>query len=82
MAQRLKRNFPKKAGGRNGEDRIMEAYRLALGREPRSSELAAAVGFLRRQAQQIGPAAPEAEDEALVDFCHAMLNSNEFLYVD
>ncbi|HEX8202267.1 MAG TPA: DUF1553 domain-containing protein, partial [Isosphaeraceae bacterium] len=70
--------------------RVDLAYRLAYGRPPEPTERAEAEAFLR------GPDGPaeiagctpadssQAEDEssALVDFCHTLLNSNEFLYVD
>ena len=45
------------------------AYRLAYGRMPQPDERAAAVRFLDHGAE-------------LVDFCHALMNSNEFLFVD
>src|SRR5690606_29517072 len=51
---------------------VRMAYRMAMGRSPNDSETNAAVHFLSS-----GP-----RDERLVDFCHALLNSNEFLYVD
>ncbi len=74
------------------------AYVFAYAREPRPEEVVAAVQFLELQAQVVGPrqAANEplllpkpfpkfqdpARGAALVDFCHALFNSNEFLYVD
>jgi hypothetical protein len=48
------------------------AFRLALGRAPDGRELRMAAAFLR---------AP-GEDEALVDLCHALFNSNAFLHVE
>ncbi len=77
---------------------VRQAYVLAYSREPRSEEITAALQFLDLQAQVIEPrqAANEplllpqpfpkfqdpAHAAALVDFCHALFNSNEFLYVD
>ena len=56
------------------DERIMTAYRLAYGRSPTADETRAATEFLQSGAAD--------EKEALVDFCHVLLNSSEFLYVD
>ncbi|MDX1948096.1 MAG: DUF1553 domain-containing protein, partial [Pirellulaceae bacterium] len=56
------------------DERVATAYRLAYGRVPRPDEAAAVRQFL--QASDTGGNA------ALVDFCHVLLNSSEFLYVD
>lgn len=77
---------------------IRRAYLLAFSREPRAEELSAAEQFLNQQAQVIVPRQvaneslllpqpfPKFQDPAmgaaLVDFCHALFNSNEFLYLD
>lgn len=50
------------------------AFGLALGRPPTTEEAAALTAFLGRHK---GPPA-----EALADLCHALLNLNEFLYID
>jgi hypothetical protein len=76
---------------------IDRAYRLALARPPSAGELAMARDFLIGQAriirdrlrarQKVGlpPGIPESVDPAaaaaLADFCLALLNRNEFLYV-
>ncbi len=52
----------------NAGDRVGLAYRLALGRDPRPGEREAARAFLRTQ--------PSA------DFCLALLNVSEFVYID
>ncbi len=52
--------------------RVERAYRLALGRRPSSDELGRSVEFL----------AKAGNPEAFVDFCHALLNLNEFVFVD
>ena len=54
--------------------RVATAYALALGRPPNEAETSAAVQQLQTNSAQ--------SDEALVDLCHVLLNSNEFLYVD
>ncbi len=85
FAARLERFEPASADDRG---RVVLAYRLALGRQPEPDELAAAVAFLDRQAHlarapvKRSRSSASAEQNALVDFCHVLLNSNEFLYVD
>ena len=80
------------------EARVERAYRLAFGRGPETAERDGALQFMRRQEGLIQKrlskgepvalptGAPEGLDRAsgaaLVDFCHAMMNANEFLYVD
>jgi hypothetical protein len=77
---------------------IGELYPRALGRSPDADELPAAISFLDRQtlllAERGRTGAPlllpqgmpkfldPARASAVVDLCHALLNSNEFLYVD
>jgi len=75
MAGRLDRLTADAVGDRDPA-RIDRAYRLAFGRAPEADELADGLAFLRRAAD------PKARGEALVDYCHVLLNSNEFLYVD
>ena len=77
---------------------VQLAYILAYAREPRAEETTAALRFLELQMQVISPRQaaneplllpqpfPKFQDPvrgaALVDFCHAIFNSNEFLYID
>ncbi len=82
LAARLERVEPDSTGGR---PRIIAAYRLTLGRLPQPEEIEEASTFLDRQARSNSIARiPSRRDDhaALVDFCHVLLNSNEFLYVD
>jgi Protein of unknown function (DUF1549)/Protein of unknown function (DUF1553)/Planctomycete cytochrome C len=79
FAARVERSRPESADER---ERIVLVYRLAVGRFPDSDEVEAAVAFLRRQ-KALGVAfPPRTSTAALVDFCHVILNSNEFLYLD
>jgi hypothetical protein len=59
---------------------------LAFGRRPEPDEIADGLSFVERQASRLAPAAKrsnkQVSHEAFVDFCHVLLNSNEFLYVD
>ncbi len=92
FADRLRREAP------DVEGRIALAYRLAFGRPPSPAERDESVEFLRSRGglseEPTAIAGAEAgcvpadketggdDRAALVDFCHALLNSNEFLYVD
>ncbi len=75
---------------------VRSAYRLAFGREPDAEESARGVAFLEsepallsdRAAAKPCPARPmpdgiaPAQAAAMVDYCHALLNLNEFVFVD
>ena len=78
------------------ERQIETAWRMAYGRRPDDGEMALALEFLERQAGIVAErlasgaeatlpdpypagAAPSA-GAALTDLCHALLNSNEFVY--
>jgi hypothetical protein len=56
---------------------INRAFKLAYGRDARADELEAAAGFIANQSAVAGSRA-----KALIDFCHTLLASNEFLYVN
>lgn len=72
MAERLIREVPDDEAGQ-----VARAYRLALGREASRSETVEAASFLSQQRAEAG-----GTIGALADFCHALLNTNEFLHVD
>ncbi len=77
---------------------VERAYRLALGRAPEAPERTSLLAFLERETVQLRerlsatkpPPAPTAAPThvdaafaaAVVDLCHALMNLNEFLYVD
>ena len=54
------------------EERIVSAYEIALGRNPEVEEIQLAQSFLERP----------ASSEAWIDFCHVLLNTNEFIYIN
>lgn len=67
---------------------VVKTWQLAYSRLPNREELQAACDFLTRQqghlrlnAQQV-VAGRSPETQALANLCHALLSSNEFLYVD
>lgn len=61
--------------------RVAQAFLEAYSRAASPEEHAAAVEFLQAQAQSYG-ADSQARRKALVDLCHSILISNEFLYLD
>lgn len=84
--------------GLSPDAQIQRAFRLALGREADSNEMSIARKFLDRHATLLSArfasgespllpgnfpeGADRAQAVALVDLCHVLLNSNEFLYLD
>jgi hypothetical protein len=74
FAARVERELPPSA---TLDDQVAAAYRLAYGRPPGADDLATARAFVRAQAERAGSCRT-----ALVDFCHVLLNSSEFLYVN
>jgi hypothetical protein len=76
---------------------VEQAYRLAVGRVPDAAERQALLDFLDRDVKVVRensvknpPLAPSPAPEAcepawgaaVVDLCHALMNVNEFVYVD
>lgn len=69
------------SGGLDPRRLVRVAYRRVFSRDPDSQEISAAEKFLAHQMRLIGSSKPPALD-AVVDFCHALLNSAEFLNVE
>jgi hypothetical protein len=62
---------------------IAAAYLRVFNRPAAEAEIAAGVAFLAEQAERLRAAGREATDSAaLVDFCLALFNANEFLYLE
>lgn len=70
-----------KEAGADPAKRIELAFRLALGRSPKTDERAAAEEFLAAQKAAYAGKADGGEN-AWADFCQMVLASNGFLYVD
>ncbi|MSU62180.1 MAG: DUF1553 domain-containing protein [Pedosphaera sp.] len=80
FAQRLERE-----AGAQSETQARLAWRLALAREPSTTELQTGMAFLDAQVRQRsnrGPVNAAMHHLALADFCQAILAMNEFIYVD
>jgi len=62
---------------------VERAYRLALGRPPRTEEARLGTEFLAKQAALLRERQrPDAFAAALSDYCLAIFNLNEFIYID
>lgn len=66
-------------GASSDEGWLRQVYLCALARLPRSDEENLALAFLQGESQM--PAESD-QRQRRVDFCHALLMSNEFLYID
>jgi hypothetical protein len=74
------------AGNAPSDERKIEMlFRFVLGRRPDQSETTTCRELLRQQretCQAAGIAAGTAARQALVQLCHTLLNTSEFLYVE
>jgi hypothetical protein len=93
LVHRLAAAFARRVAAEAGTDpgrQVEAAYRIALARPPTTQEreagradLARLAGHWARHLDRAGrPDAAEAARRALATYCHALLNSAEFLYVD
>jgi hypothetical protein len=69
------------AGGGDVDEGIRTAYLFVAGRVPSETELATARNFIAEQPDRYGDGSNAAE-LAWTDFCHTLLASNLFLYVE
>jgi Protein of unknown function (DUF1553)/Protein of unknown function (DUF1549) len=74
MAQRVMNDE-----GLTEEAEVDRAWKLAYQRTPTPEERASALKFLQRQESILGN---DSRVTAIVDLCHMLLNSNEFVYVN
>ena len=63
-----------KTAGADRDRQIAATYRFALGRAPDDAEIAAARRFFERLAS--------SPENALAQYCQAILNLNEFVYLE
>ena len=68
------------AGGPDDAMRVRAAYAHAFSREPTADEQAIAKAFLTTQAKAHNEAQPG--EKAWTDFCHALFNVKEFVFVN
>jgi hypothetical protein len=79
------RAFVKRLGDRRGPAALEQAFLLAYGRVPTADEMNACMAFLETQEKAHASAdavTDSSRTAALVDLCHVLLNSNEFVYID
>ncbi|MBK5293701.1 MAG: DUF1553 domain-containing protein [Acidobacteriia bacterium] len=72
LAQRVRND-----SGLAPQAQVERAYRFAFSRAPSEQEIAAGLQFLDKQSGIAG-----SNDAAFLDFCHMLLNSNEFVYLN
>ena len=68
--------------GLDNDARIERTFLLTFARVPDASELRASLQFIREQARQYLNVSPVPQRRAWVDFCHSMMASNAFLYLE
>ena len=93
-ARQLADHAKQEAGSADPDAQIIQAWKRTFARRPNERELASARKFMVDQQQVIassdptrtgedtGRIKPSDADEAFVDLCHALLNANEFLFID
>ncbi len=64
------------------DNRISHAFLLTFGREPDAGEMRAALQFLRAQTGLYHNSPESPQRQAWADFCHSLLASNAFLYLE
>jgi mono/diheme cytochrome c family protein len=72
-----------KEAGADRHSQVARAFEIALNRTPSAKEIEWSMSFLKSQAEGYAQRDNEKPGaSALRDFCHAIINLNEFLYVD
>ena len=67
----------RKEVGQQTPQQAVRAWELAFGRAPEDGELQAAIQYLEQQAKSL----PDNKDP-LATLCHALISTNQFLYID
>ncbi|MCG3160012.1 MAG: hypothetical protein JMDDDDMK_01044 [Acidobacteria bacterium] len=69
--------------GADKRAQVVRAFQIALGRQPNANEIEWSLSFLKSQAEgNMRREDEKPQASALRDFCHAIINLNEFIYVD
>jgi len=72
-----------KEAGADRRAQVVRAFEIALNRPPNAKEIEWSMSFLKSQADGYAQRKDERPGaSALRDFCHAIINLNEFVYVD
>jgi hypothetical protein len=83
MVQRLAEDFAarvRREAGPEPASQVEKVYWIALSRPPGDEEKQVGVAALKKLAGAW--AGPQAAEKALATYCHAIMNSAAFLYVD
>ncbi len=84
QAARFAGRLPGEAGD-HLDAQVERAFWIALGRAPTSQRVDQAVRFVTEQSKRLaagGLSPVEADQQALIDFCHVLMNLSEFSYID
>ena len=65
------------SGAKSREERITNAFRTAFGRAPETRELEEVQRFL-----EAADTDSESPEDVWADFCHVLMNTNEFIYIN
>lgn len=68
--------------GDDNDERIVRAFLLTLAREPDIEELRGSLQFIRKQTQHYKSISTVPVRQAWTDFCHSLIASNAFLYIE
>jgi hypothetical protein len=72
-----------KEAGPDKRAQVIRAFEIALNRPPNAREIEWSLSFLKSQAEGYARGGNEGpETSAARDFCHAIINLNEFVYID
>jgi hypothetical protein len=90
FTQQLAQRWAERLVGTYGDDAealVSRAYVEAFGRQAEADEIDAAAAFLAEHQRTVSDdaSAGESDDtwtDVVADFCHAMFNANEFIYLD
>jgi hypothetical protein len=77
LAADQSRHWAQRLRSQHGSDLpalVNAAYQQAFGRSAATDEVEAAMAFIRAQSQP--------DNDTIADYCHALMNANEFIYVD
>ncbi len=69
------------AAGETANDRVRKVWHIVLGRLPDEEETRLCLELLERHTRNYSKIEQQPEHQALVQLCHMLLNTSEFLYV-
>jgi mono/diheme cytochrome c family protein len=82
LAAKVEKHAGDAMSERDDAEIAVQLYRRLYNRQPTDDEKALVAAFLANPTNRYTGDAAQARQKALIDLCHAMLNSSEFLFVD